>query len=150
MHLRKVLMHVNIRHNTTAERIMLQIVDNPIHLIHHPFLILMLDPHLITVGFTDGAGLVCPLIPNRTFQIVDVVGLLLPDPQHLIGTTLDCRSPQRNRREFFGQIIAIDHTKFLNCVSACPIFPLRTHLLSFGAHPVVNNIATHIYKDLIC
>ena len=39
---------------------------------------------LVAVGLADGAGLVGPLVPDVGVQILNVVGLLLPDPQQLV------------------------------------------------------------------
>ena len=53
IHLVQILMHVQVCHNTPAERIMLQIVEHPVHLIHHPLPVLMLYAELIAVRFSD-------------------------------------------------------------------------------------------------
>ena len=37
----KILVHVNICHNAAAERIMFQIINHAVNLIHHAFFILM-------------------------------------------------------------------------------------------------------------
>ena len=87
-HLTKILMDVNICHDPAAERIVFQVIDHTIHLIHHAFLILMLHTQLIAVGLADGTVFIRPLIPDVAVKIVNIVGLLLPDPQHLIRCAL--------------------------------------------------------------
>ena len=51
----QILMDINICHDAPAEGIVFQVIQNSIHLIHHPLLILMLHSQLITVGLTDRA-----------------------------------------------------------------------------------------------
>ena len=62
----KILMHIDIRHDPAAVRIVLQIIDHTIDLIHHSLFILMLYLHLIAVGFSDGTVLICPAVPDVT------------------------------------------------------------------------------------
>ena len=150
MHFMQIRVHINIGHNTATVRIVFQIIDHTIHLIHHTFLILMLYAHLITICFSDGTGFICPLIPHMTVKIIDIVGFLLPDPEHLIRTALDGSSAQSQCWKFFGQIIAIYHTKLFDGVSTGSILPFRAHLFSLCAGSVFNNIFTHIDKNVIC
>ena len=98
----KILMHINIRHDTAAVRIVLQIIDHSVHLIHHALFVLMLYTHLITISLADGTVLIRPFIPDRTVQIMDIVGFALPDPQHLIRGALDGRLAEGQRRKFLG------------------------------------------------
>ena len=44
----------------------------------------MFNPHLITVGLTYGSILISPFIPDMTVQEVDIIGFLLPDPEHFL------------------------------------------------------------------
>ena len=84
----KILMYINIGHDPSAVRIVLKIKKNPVHLIHHSLFILMFHTQLIAVGFSDGAVLICPAVPDMAVKIMDIVGFLLPDPQNLIHGTL--------------------------------------------------------------
>ena len=61
----QIRMHIDIRHDAPAERIVFQIVDHTVNLIHHAFLILVLHAELVTVCFSDGAVRIRPLIPDR-------------------------------------------------------------------------------------
>ena len=81
-------MHINIGHNSSAERIIFQIIDHSVYLIHHSFFILMFHTQLIAVGFSDGAVLICPAVPDMAVKVMDIVGFLLPDPEDLIHGTL--------------------------------------------------------------
>ena len=150
MHLMQIRMYINISHYTPTVRIILQIVDHTIHLIHHSFLILMLYAHLITICLSDGTCLIRPFIPHMTVKVINIVRLLLPDPEHLVCTALDGRSPKRQRRKLFGQIITIYHTKLFDRISTGSILPFRPYLFSFRTGSVFNNIFTHIDKNMIC
>ena len=88
IHFMKILMYINIGHDPSAVRIVLKIKKYPVHLIHHSFFILMFHTQLIAVGFSDGAVLICPAVPDMAVKIMDIVGFLLPDPQNLIHGTL--------------------------------------------------------------
>ena len=100
IHLMEILMHVDIRHNPPAVRIMLQIVDHPVYLIEHPLFILVLYSHLIAIGFSDRA-FIRPAVPNVALQIVNIIGLFLPDPQQFIRTAFDSSPAKRQGRELF-------------------------------------------------
>ena len=72
----KILMYINIGHDPSAVRIVLKIKKYPVHLIHHSFFILMFHTQLIAVGFSDGAVLICPAVPDMAVKIMDIVGFL--------------------------------------------------------------------------
>lgn len=46
-------MHIQIRHDPAAERIVFQVINDPVHLVHHPFPVLVLHPHLIAISLAD-------------------------------------------------------------------------------------------------
>ena len=85
-HLRKVRVHIDVCHDTAAERIVLQIVDDPVDLVEHALFVFVLNAHLIAVSLADSAVLVLPLVPYMGGKIRDAVRLFLPDPEHLLGT----------------------------------------------------------------
>ena len=99
IHLMEILMYIEIGHNPAAVRIVFQVINHPVHLIHHSFLILMLYTHLVTIGFADGTAFVRPAVPDVAFQFMDVIGFLLPDPQKLIHTALNGRPPESKGRK---------------------------------------------------
>ena len=146
----QILMHIDIGKDSAAERIVFQIIDDTVHLIHHAFLVLMLLCKLITVRLTDRTVLIRPLIPDSTLQIMDIVGFSLSDPEHLLRTGLDRSLTKRDRREFLRQIITVDHTKLLDRVSTRSVLPVRADLLALGARSVLQYIIAHINKNLVC
>ena len=150
VHLVKILMHINICHNSTAEWIVFQIIDNSVYLIHHAFFILMFHSKLISVCFTDRTIFICPAIPDMAVKIMDVIGFLLPDPENLIHSTLQRSTSKRHGRKFFSKVISVYHTKFLNCVGRCSVLPHRADLLSFCARTILQDILAHFYKYIIC
>ena len=66
IHLMQILMHINIGQDPAAERIIFQIINHPVHLIHHSLTILMFLCQLIAVRFSDGTVFICPFIPDGT------------------------------------------------------------------------------------
>ena len=147
----QILMHVNIGHDPAAVRIILQIVDYTVHLIHLAFFVLMLHAELIAVSLSDRAVLICPCVPDVRIQVMHIVGLFLPDPQKFIKRTFQCRSSKRQCRKFFSQIVTVDHAEFLDRVRRLiRVLPDRTHLFSFCAHSVIQNISAHSLKYFIC
>ena len=83
---------VDIRQNTAAGGVVLQVVQHPIHLIHLALRVLVLHGELVAIRLADGATFVRPAVPDVTPQVVDVVGLLLPDPQQLVDARLEERA----------------------------------------------------------
>ena len=88
IHFMEILMHINICHDPAAEGIILQIIDYPVHLIHHAFLILMLHTKLVSISLPNGTLLICPAVPDMAVKIMDIIGFLLPDPEDFIHSTL--------------------------------------------------------------
>ena len=109
----------------------------------------MLHAKLITVGLSDGAVRIRPLIPDMAVQIVNIVGFLLPDPQDFVRRTLQCGSAQCQNRKFLGEIIPVHHTEFLYGVRGRSVLPMRAHLLSLRTGSVVQNIPAHIDKNIV-
>ncbi len=149
IHLMQILMHIDIRHDAAAEGIVFQVIDHPIDLIHHPLFILMFHPHLIPVGLTDGAVFIRPFVPDMAVQIMHIVRLLLPDPQHLIRSALKRRPAQRHNRKLLRKVIPVHHPEFLDRISFRPVRPMRPDLLSLRTRSVLQNILTHPNKNMI-
>ena len=55
--------------------VVLQVVQHPVHLVHLPFGILVLDGELIAIGLADGAVRIRPLIPDRHFVVVKILDI---------------------------------------------------------------------------
>ena len=143
-------MHINIGHDSAAVGIVLQIVEDAVHLVHHAFLVLVLHAQLIAVGFSNGTVLVCPAVPDVAVKIMDIVGFLLPDPQDLVHGTFQRSFSKGQRREFLSQIITVHHTETLDGISGSTVLPYRAHLFPFRTGSVLNYILAHIDKYIIC
>ena len=79
-------------------------------------------------------------------QVVDVVGLLLPDPQQLVHRTLEGHFPDGLDGKLLPQVVAVDDTKFLHGVGGGTVLPPGTHLLVGVPHPMGQNILTILNK----
>ena len=146
----QVLMYINIRHNPAAVGIILQIVNHPVHLVHHPLTVLMLYAHLIPVSLPNRTFLVSPAVPNMAVQLINIIRLLLPDPKQLVHTALDPRPAQRKRRKLLPQIIPVHNPKSFYRISRRAILPHGTHLFPLRTGAMINNITAHSNKNLIC
>ena len=136
----KILEIVDAGEDPPGGGVVLQIIQHPVHLVKHAFLILVLDSQLIAVGLADGSVRSCPLIPHMAAQIFDPVGLLLPDPQQLIQGGLPVGAPQGHDGEFFLQVVAVDHTEFLYGMGRGAIGPMGAHLQLGVVETVLQNI----------
>ena len=143
-------MYVDIGHDPSAVGIILQVKKDSVHLIHHTFSVLVLHLHLIAVCLANGACFIRPAVPDVAVKIVDIVGFLLPDPEDLIHSAFQRRLPQRQRRKFFPQIIAVHHAEPLDGIGRGSVLPHRAYLLALGAGAVVNNVFAHVDKSNIC
>ena len=146
----KILMYINIRHDPAAVRIILQIIEYTVYLIHHSFFVDMLYAHLIAVCLPDRSIFICPAVPDVTVQIVDIIGFFLPDPQKLIRTAFDCCSSKCQCRKFFRQIIPVHNSEFLDRICRCSIFPYRSYFFASGIGTVIDNVTAHIDKYFVC
>jgi len=106
---------------------MLQVIEDPVHLIHVSLGIVVLHCQLVAVGFADGAGLISPAVPDVAPEVMDVVGLLLPDPQKLINTGLEVGAAQGQDGELLLQIIAVHKTELFHRVGGGTVLPMGTH-----------------------
>ena len=143
-------MHIQTGENPAAVWIVLQVVKHPVHLVHHPFLIRMFHTQLIAVCLSNGTRLICPAVPDMAVQFMDIIGLLLPDPQKLIKSTANPCSAKGHCRKLPAQVIPVHHPKLLNRIGRFPgIFPDGTHFLTPGVHSIVQNLLAHVYKNMI-
>ena len=150
-HLVQILERINIRQDAAGGRVVLQVVEHAVHLVEFTLGILVLDAELVAVGLADRAGLVGPLIPDVAAQVVDVVRLLLPDPQQLVHGGLPVGAPQRQQRKFFGQVIAVDDAELFDRVRwRAVVLPVGAHRLIGVPDAVRQNVAAVADKDLVC
>ena len=149
MHLVQVVKVVHVGHDATRERSVLKVVEHAVHLVEVTLGVMRLLSDLVTVGLTDRAGLVCPLVPDVTVQIVNIVRLLLVDPQHLVHRALKRRAAKRQRGKLLAQIVAGGNAKVLDGKGGSPVLPVRTDLLALGSGSMVQNALAHVNKQLV-
>ena len=143
-------MVIEVGHDPPGVWVVLQIVEHPVHLVEHPFGILVLDSQLIAVGLADGAVLIGPGVPDMAGEVVDVVGLLLPDPQKLVHRALEGHLADGLDGELLPQVVAVDDTEFLHGVGGGAVLPPGAHLLIGVPHPMGQNILAILNKQFIC
>ena len=86
----KVLMHEDIAHYSTACRVVFEVVQNAVYLVHIALGIVVFYTKLIAVCLAYASAFVSPCVPNVTVEVVDVVGLFLPNPQNFVDCRLEC------------------------------------------------------------
>ena len=143
-------MHIHVRHYAPAERIVLQVVDHTVCLVHHTFFILMLYAHLIAVSLAYRSGFISPGIPDMAVEIMNIIRLLLPYPEHFLRSRLKCSLPYGNDRKFLRKVIAVHNPKPLYGICGSPVFPVRADFFAFRTGAVFQNIPAHILKHIIC
>ena len=148
-HLAQIVVVVETGENPPGGRVVLEIVEHPVHLVKLPLEVAVLDSQLVAVGLADGAALVRPGVPDVAGQVVDVVGLLLPDPQKLVHRALEGHFADGLHREFRPQIVAVDDTEFLHRVGRGAVSPPGAHLLLRVPHPVGQNLLAIFNEQLV-
>ena len=148
-HLAQVVVVVEVGHNAAAGRVVLQLPDYPIHLIHIALRVVVLHPQLIAVGLADSALVVSPGIPYVAAQLVNVVGFLLPDPQQLIQSGLPIGAANGENGELLGQIVAVDYAEFVDGVGRGAVLPAGPDLLVGVPDALGQNVLAVLNKYLI-
>ena len=143
-------MVIEVGHDPPGGRVVLQVIEHPVHLVEHPLGVLVLHPQLIAVGLADGAVFIGPGVPDMAVQVVDVVGLLLPDPQQLVHRALEGHLPDGLDGKLLPQVVAVDDTEFLHRVGGGAVLPPGAHLLIGVPHPMGQNILAILNKQFIC
>ena len=149
-HLVQILKIVDIRQDAAAGRVVLQVVQHPVHLVHLPLGILMLHRQLIAVGLADGAVLIGPAVPDMPAEIMDVVGLLLPYPQQLIDTGLEVRSADGEDGELLAQVVTIYDAEFFDGVGGRAVLPVGTHVLVGIPYAVGKDLPAVFLEYAVC
>ena len=119
---------------------MLQIVEHPVHLIHVSLGIVVFDGQLIAVSLADGAGFIRPLIPDPGVEVMDVVGLFLPDPQQLVHSCFPVGPAEGQDGKLLLQIVAVDDAEFFDGVGGRAVLPVRADVLVGVPDAVVQNL----------
>ena len=128
----------------------LEVEQHSVHLVELALGIDVLNAQLIAVRLTDGAVLIRPAVPDMALEIMDIIALLLPDPQQLVNAALKKDLAQRHDRELLTEIIAIHHAELLDRMGGRVIVaPVRAHVHPFVGKAVLNNILTIRDKTLV-
>ena len=149
-HLVQILKIVDIRQDAAAGRVVLQVVQHPVHLVHLPLGILMLHRQLIAVGLADGAVLIGPAVPDMPAEIMDVVGLLLPYPQQLVDTRLEVRSADGEDGELLAQVVTIYDAEFFDGVGGRTVLPVGAHVLVGIPYAVGKDLPAVFLEYTVC
>ena len=145
-HLAEIMVIINIGHNTARAGVVFEVIQHAVDLIEHPLGILVLHAQLIAVGLADGAVLIRPGVPDMRAQLMNVVRLLLPDPQQLVNTALKINLAQGHDRELFLQIIAVYHAEPFDRMGRHAVLPAGTHLERLIRAAVLDDLFTVLLK----
>ena len=80
---------------------------------------------------------------------MDVVGLLLVDPEHLVHGTPEGRAAQRESGKLLSQVIAVAYAKLLDGVGGRAVLPVRADPLTLGRRAALDDVRAHPDKDVI-
>ena len=122
-HLAQIVVVVQVGQNPPGGGVVLEIVEHPVHLVHVPLGVVVLHPQLVPIGLADGAGLIGPGIPDAAVQVVNVVGLLLPNPQQLIHSTFQVHPADGLDGKLLPEVVAVDQAEQLNGMGRGSILP---------------------------
>ena len=148
-HLVEVLEVIDIGEDAAGGGVVAQVVQHPVHLVKLPLGILVLHPQLIAVGLADGAGLVGPAVPDVAPEVVNVVGLLLPDPQQLVDAGLKVGAADSENGELPAQVVAVDDAEFLHRVGGGAVVPAGTDGLVRVPDAVFQDITAVLLKYFV-
>ena len=140
---------VDVRQNPAGGGVVLQIVDHPVNLVEHAFLVLVPDAQLVAVGLADGAVLSHPFVPDMAAQVCDAVRLFLPDPQQLVHGAFPVGAPQGHDGKFLGQVVAVHHAEFFNGMRRCSVLPVGANLQIFVGKAVFQNVPARFLIQLV-
>ena len=148
-HLVEVLEVIDIGEDAAGGGVVAQVVQHPVHLVKRPLRVLVLHPQLIAVGLADGAVFVGPAVPDVAPQVVDVVGLLLPDPQKLVDAGFEIGAADGENGKLLPQVIAVDDAEFLHRVGRSTVLPVGADVLVCVPHPVFQDVPAVLLKYFI-
>ena len=151
VHLMEIFKIINVGQDAAGGRIVLQIIDHTVHLVHRLLALveLVLLAQLIAVSLADGAIFTGPLIPDMAAQIADPVGLLLPDPQQFIHGALPVSTAQGHNGKFFCQIIAVHNAEFLDGMGGSAILPTGAYIHTLIRKTIFQNIQTSLAVQFV-
>ena len=73
IHLTQVLMNIYVSEHSSAVWVILKVIYQSVHLIHHALFIFMLYTKLISICFSYGTVLICPTVPYMAFEIMNII-----------------------------------------------------------------------------
>ena len=83
-------------------------------------------------------------------QIMDVVGMFLPDPQKFVHSALEVLPPECHDGKLLGEIVPVHNAEALESMGRCAVFPVRTDFLAGIRIPVVEDIGHIFNEEFIC
>ena len=146
----QILKVVQTGEDSSGGRIVLQIVQNPVHLVKLALRIPMPNPQLIAIGLPNGAGFIGPAVPDVAVQVVYIVGFFLPYPKQFIHAVAKRSPAQGHNGEFLPQIIPVYHPELFDCVRRGPILPAGPHCLFGVPYSVFQNVQAGRPVQRIC
>ena len=150
MHLGQVAKHIRVGHDAATVRCVLKIVQHSVHLVEIALGIMALLANLVPVGLADGAGTVGPAVPDVAPEIVDVVRLLLPDPQQLVDAGLEIGAAHGEDGKLLGKVVAVNYPELFHRVCTLAVIPPRADLEVGVPHAVFKNILAVTDKNFVC
>ena len=148
-HLVQILKVVEAGEYAAGGAVVLEVVQHAVDLVEFALGILVLHAELIAVGLADGAVLVRPGVPDAAAQLMDVVGLLLPDPQQLVHRAFPEGAAYGEYGELLGEIVTVDYAKALDRVGALAVLPARADVQLRVPEAVVEDITAVLYEQLV-
>ena len=149
VHLVQVLEVIEIRQDAARGGVVLEVIEHAVDLIEQALLVLVLHTELVAVGFADGACFIRPGIPDVGGKVMDVVRLLLPDPEKLVHRAFEIGAAERENGKFLLQVVAVDKTELFDRVGGGAVGPVRTNGEVIVAHAALQNVETVGAEDLI-
>ena len=149
-HLVQVVVVVEIGQDTPGGRVMLQVVEHPVHLVELPLGVAVLHPQLVAVGLSDTAAPVGPGVPDVAVQIMDIVGFFLPDPQKLVHRAFERHAADGLDRELLPQVVAVDDAEALHGMGGGAILPPGAHLQIGIPNAVAQDLLAVLDEQLVC
>lgn len=141
---------IDVGHDSSGMRIVLQIEEDSVYLIEFTFRIDGFLSKLVAVGLTDASVFIGPGIPYVGMKVMDVVALFLPDPKYLIKTALEGSLSYGENRQFLLKIITVDDAEFLDGMCRCPVFPVWSYGIIGIPDSVVQDVIHVVDEYLIC
>ena len=83
-------------------------------------------------------------------EVVDIVGLLLPDPQKLVDTGLEVRSADGEDRELLAQVVTIYDAEFFDGVGGRTVLPVGAHVLVGIPYAVGEDFPAIVLEYTVC